>query len=65
MPTLSKIRLRINIELNKELGIQIYSFPMKYSPISETNRTYIGINWCKKSVLAISAILQGTRKITE
>ncbi len=41
-------RLRINIELNKELGIQIFSFPMKYSPISETDRTYIGINWCKK-----------------
>ena len=56
-------RLRINIELNKELGIQIFSFPMKYSPISETDRTYIGINWCKKSVLAISAILQVTKGV--
>lgn len=56
-------RLRINIELNKELDIQIFSFPMKYSPISETDRTYIGINWCKKSVRAISAILQVTRGV--
>ena len=56
-------RLRINIELNKELGIQIFSFPMKYSPISETDRTYIGINWCKKSVRAISAILQVTKGV--
>lgn len=56
-------RLRINIELNKELGIQIFSFPMKYSPISETDRTYIGINWYKKSVRAISAILQVTRGV--
>lgn len=56
-------RLRVNIELNKELGIQIFSFPMKYSPISETDRSYIGINWCKKSVRAISAILQVTRGV--
>lgn len=56
-------RLRVNIELNKELGIQIFSFPMKYSPISETDRTYIGANWCKKSVRAISAILQVTKGV--
>lgn len=56
-------RLRINIELNKELGIRIFSFPMKYSPISETDRTYIGANWCKKSVRAISAILQVTKGV--
>ena len=56
-------RLRINIELNKELGIQIFSFPMKYSPISETDRTYIGANWCKKSVRAISAVLQVTKGV--
>lgn len=56
-------RLRVNIELNEELGIQIFSFPMKYSPISETDRTYIGVNWCKKSVRAISAILQVTKGV--
>lgn len=56
-------RLRVNIELNKELGIQIFSFPMKYSPINETDRTYIGVNWCKKSVRAISAILQVTKGV--
>ena len=56
-------RLRVNIELNEELGIQIFSFPMKYSPINETDRTYIGANWCKKSVRAISAILQVTKGV--
>ena len=56
-------RLRVNIELNEELGIQIFSFPMEYSPISETDRTYIGANWCKKSVRAISAILQVTKGV--
>lgn len=56
-------RLRVNIELNEELGIQIFSFPMKYSPISETDRTYVGKNWCKKSLRAISAILQVTKGV--
>ena len=56
-------RLRVNIELNEELGIKIFSFPMKYSPINETDRTYIGSNWCKKSVRAISAILQVTKGV--
>ena len=56
-------RLRINIELNKELGIQIFSFPMKYSPIDRTDRDYIGENWTKKSIRAISAILQVTKGV--
>ncbi len=56
-------RLRINIDLNKELGIQIFSFPMKYSPIDRTDRDYIGANWDKKSVRAISAILQVTKGV--
>lgn len=56
-------RLRINIDLNKELGIQIFSFPMKYTPITRTDRNYIGVNWTKKQILAISAILQVTKGI--
>lgn len=56
-------RLKVNIELNTELGIQIFSFPMKYSPIDRTDRDYIGENWCKKSLRAISAILQVTKGV--
>lgn len=56
-------RLRINIELNRELGIQIFSFPMKYSPIDRTDRDFIGPNWTKKSIRAISAILQVTKGV--
>lgn len=56
-------RLKINIELNRELGIQIFSFPMKYSPIDQTDRSYIGANWTKKSIRAISAILQVTKGV--
>ena len=56
-------RLRINIELNRELGIQIFSFPMKYSPIDRTDRNFIGEYWDKKSLRAISAILQVTKGV--
>ena len=56
-------RLKINIELNRELGIQIFSFPMKYSPTNRTDRSYIGVNWTKESIRAISAILQVTKGV--
>lgn len=56
-------RLKVNIELNSELGIQIFSFPMKYSPIDRTDRNYIGKEWTKKSLRAISAILQVTKGV--
>lgn len=56
-------RLKINIELNQELGIQIFSFPMKYSPIDRTDRSYIGEYWTKKQIRAISAILQVTKGV--
>lgn len=56
-------RLKINIDLNQELGINIFSFPMKYSPVNMTDRSYIGENWKKKQVRAISAILQVTKGV--
>lgn len=56
-------RLKTNIDLNRELGIQIFSFPMKYSPINRTDRDYIGTHWTKKSLRAISAILQVTKGV--
>ena len=34
-------RLKINIELNDELNLRIYSFPMKYIPINNKDRRYV------------------------
>lgn len=39
-------RLKINIDLNNELDVKIYSFPMKYIPLNYKNRSYINEpNW--------------------
>jgi len=56
-------RLECNIELNEELGINIFSFPMRYSPIERTDRTYVGKYWSKKYLSAISAILHVTNGV--
>ncbi|MCT4507310.1 MAG: hypothetical protein N4A48_00865 [Tepidibacter sp.] len=58
-------RLKMNIDLCEELGISIYSFPMKYHPITDheyfNNRTYIGKHWNRKYIRAIQAILNSTK----
>ena len=57
-------RLKINIELSNELGISIYSFPMKFHPITGAdrfNRSYLGENWNRKFIRSIQAILNATK----
>lgn len=54
-------RLRINCELNEELGTQIYSFPMKYIPLDAKDRSHIGKHWNKKLLRGIQCILLATR----
>lgn len=63
-------RLKINVDLSDELGVSIYSFPMKYHPIRKTddmeedyshNRDYIGKHWNRKYIRAIQAVLNSTK----
>lgn len=58
-------RLKINIDLCEELGITIYSFPMKFHPLNDPkffrNREYTGIHWNKKFIRAVQAILNSTK----
>ena len=56
-------RLEINIELNEELGITIFSFPMRFAPIYRTDRLYVGKEWKRKYLQAISAILHVTKGV--
>ncbi len=50
-------RININMKLRYELGISIFSFPMKYSPVNMIDRKYIGKHWNKKYLRAINDIL--------
>ncbi len=50
-------RLKINLDIKEELGLNIFSFPMKYIPVTHTNREHIGEHWNKKYIRAIQAIL--------
>ena len=57
-------RLKINVDLCEELGVSIYSFPMKYHPLHGENshdRDYIGEHWNRKYIRAIQAILNSTK----
>ena len=56
-------RLEINIQLNRRLGINIFSFPMRYAPITITDRSFVGKEWTLKELRAISAILQVTKGV--
>ncbi len=57
-------RMRINVDLCEELGVSIYSFPMKYHPIRDEHshdRDYIGVHWNRKYIRAVQAILNATK----
>jgi len=57
-------RLEINVLLAEELGINIYSFPMKYHPVNSREhltRNYIGKHWNRKYIRAIQTILNSTK----
>jgi hypothetical protein len=56
-------RLRINCELNKELGTKIYSFPMKYIPLTAKNRRHVGPSWNRKLIRGLQCILLATRGV--
>lgn len=56
-------RLRLNVELNEELGTKIYSFPMRYSPVMLTDRHHIGQHWTWRYVRGVQCILNATRGV--
>ena len=62
-------RLKINIDLNKELGLKIYSFPMKYIPLHHKDRSYINEpRWNYQYIRGVQRILnvlKGTVMTTE
>lgn len=59
-------RLKINLDLNRELESTVYSFPMKFIPLygrESTDRSYIGPHWNRKYIRAIQVILNATKGV--
>jgi hypothetical protein len=56
-------RMRLNVELNEELGIRIFSFPMRYQPVNRQDRGHVGPNWNSYYLRSMQVILQATHGI--
>ncbi len=57
-------RLEINVELNRDLDVSIYSFPMKYHPVTgelSQTRDYLGKYWNRKFIRAVQVILNAAK----
>lgn len=57
-------RLKINIELNEELGLSIFSFPMRFIPLEAKDRKYVNTpNWTARQLRGIQCILHATHGV--
>lgn len=56
-------RMRLNIHLNEELGIRIWSFPMRYQPVKLKDRSHIGRHWNRYQLRTFQIILQATHGV--
>lgn len=63
-------RLKINVDLQEELNkakteddekTSIFSFPMRYIPLDDKSRGYVGPKWTKKQLRAVQTILIPTQ----
>jgi hypothetical protein len=57
------LRMRLNVDLNEELGIRIWSFPMRYQPTDLPNRSFIGEKWTRFQLRSMQIILQATHGV--
>src|SRR5579871_1012510 len=56
-------RMRLNVELNEELIIRIWSFPMRYQPTDRADRGFIGEKWTRYQLRSMQIILQATHGV--
>ena len=56
-------RMRLNVALNEELGIRIWSFPMRYQPTDLPDRSHIGEKWTRYQLRSMQMILQATHGV--
>ena len=54
-------RIWVNTNLNKELGIRITGFPMRFIPMDDVNRCHVGAGWQWRYLRGIQCVLLATR----
>jgi hypothetical protein len=56
-------RMRLNVSLNEQLGIRIWSFPMRYQPTDLPDRSYVGEKWTRYQLRSMQIVLQATHGV--
>ncbi len=56
-------RMRLNVTLNEELGIRVWSFPMRYQPTDRPDRGHIGAKWNRYQLRSMQIVLQATHGV--
>ena len=56
-------RMSINIELNERLGVRIWSFPMRYLPVTMKDRSHVGKKWNRYYLRSFQIMLQATHGV--
>lgn len=56
-------RMRLNVTLNEELGVRVWSFPMRYQPTNRPDRGHVGDKWSRYELRSMQIILQATHGI--
>lgn len=56
-------RMRLNVALNEELQIRIWSFPMRFQPTDLPSRSHVGEKWSKYQLRSMQIILQATHGV--
>jgi len=56
-------RMRLNVRLNEELQIRIWSFPMRYQPTDRPDRGHVGAKWTRYQLRSMQIVLQATHGV--
>jgi hypothetical protein len=56
-------RMRLNVTLNEELSLRIWSFPMRYQPTDLPDRSHVGEHWTRYQLRSMQIILQATHGV--
>lgn len=56
-------RMKLNIKLNEDIGVRIWSFPMRYQPVTLKDRSHVGEHWNRYYLRTFQIMLQATHGV--